>query len=333
MCSISGSVVHRLIATGNCVIDANQAGNGSYNAAPQVQQTFAVGKASQTISFTSTAPTTATVGGATYTPIATATSGLTVALTIDGTASSVCSISGGVVSFTGTGSCVIDANQAGNGNFNAAPQVQQTFAVGKASQTVSFTSTAPTTATVGGATYSPTATATSGLTVALTIDATASAVCSISGNVVSFTGVGSCVIDANQSGNSNFNAALQVQQTFAVAPAPATQLVFTIQPTNVSAGNTLNTVAVTEEDALGHVVSDNATVDFTVAACGGSVSIGSATMVNGVATLTTTQRFYVAATNAQVMATAGALSGSSSNFNVVSNADVVFDSGFESCRL
>ncbi len=76
---------------------------------------------------------------ATYTPTATATSGLTVALTIDATSSAVCSISGGVVSFIATGNCVIDANQAGNGSYNAAPQVQQTFAVGKASQTISFT--------------------------------------------------------------------------------------------------------------------------------------------------------------------------------------------------
>ena len=38
---------------------------------------------------------------------------------------------------------MIDANQAGNANYNAAPQVQQSFAVGKGSQTISFTSTAP----------------------------------------------------------------------------------------------------------------------------------------------------------------------------------------------
>jgi hypothetical protein len=29
-------------AAGRCVVDANQAGNGSYTAAPQVQQTIAV---------------------------------------------------------------------------------------------------------------------------------------------------------------------------------------------------------------------------------------------------------------------------------------------------
>ncbi len=86
-------------------------------------------RTSQTINFTSTAPSNATVGGPTYTPTATATSGLTVTLTIDASASSVCSISGGVVSFNAVGTCVINANQAGNANFKPATQAQQSFAV------------------------------------------------------------------------------------------------------------------------------------------------------------------------------------------------------------
>ena len=64
---------------------------------------------------------------------------------------------------------------------------------GLVGQTVSFTSSAPTGATVGGGTYSPSASATSGLAVALTIDDSASAVCAIDGSgVVSFIGVGAC---------------------------------------------------------------------------------------------------------------------------------------------
>ena len=214
-CSLTSGVV-TFTAPGTCVLDANQAGNANYNAATQVKQTFAVAKGSQTITFTSTAPT-ASVGGATYTPVATGgASGNPVTFTIDATASSVCSITAGAVSFQTVGTCVVDANQAGNANYNAAAQVQQTFAVAKGAQTVSFTSTAPGTATVGGATYTPTATASSGLTPAITVDASASAVCSITAGVVHFTAAGSCVLDANQAGNANYNAAAQVQQTFAV---------------------------------------------------------------------------------------------------------------------
>ena len=142
MCSISGSTVS-FIGVGTCVIDANQAGNANYNAAPQAQQSFAVGKGSQTISFTSTAPVGATVGGPTYTVTATAPVGPAGDVHDRATAAAVCSISGSTVSFIGVGTCVIDANQAGNANYNAAPQVQQSFAVAKGNQTISFTSTAP----------------------------------------------------------------------------------------------------------------------------------------------------------------------------------------------
>ena len=88
----------------------------------------------------SSAPGAAMVGGATYTPTATATSGLTVSLTIDASSASVCSISAGIVSFTGVGTCTINANQAGNTAYLPAPQVQQSFAVGQSSQSISFTS-------------------------------------------------------------------------------------------------------------------------------------------------------------------------------------------------
>ena len=41
----------------------------------------------------------------------------------------VCTVSGTSVTFTAAGSCVIDANQAGNAQYVAAPQVQRTITV------------------------------------------------------------------------------------------------------------------------------------------------------------------------------------------------------------
>ena len=89
----------------------------------------------------------------------------------------------------------------------------------KASQVISFTSTVPSSAIVGGPTYNVMATATSGLPVTFTIDLGATSICSISGSTVSFIGVGTCSIDADQAGNSNYNAAPTVQQSFGVTPA------------------------------------------------------------------------------------------------------------------
>ncbi|HEV3457917.1 MAG TPA: Ig-like domain-containing protein, partial [Thermoanaerobaculia bacterium] len=262
VCTISGSTVS-FIGVGTCVIDANQAGDANYNPAPQVQQSFAVGKGSQTITFTSTAPAGAMVGGPTYNVTATSTSGLTVALTIDASAAAVCSISGSTVSFIGVGTCVIDANQAGDANYNAAPQVQQSFAVGKGNQTITFTSTAPANAKVGGATYNVTATASSGLTVTFAIDASATSVCSISGSTVSFTASGTCVIDANQAGDANYNAAPQAQQSFAVGKTDQTITFTSTAPAGAKVGGPTYTVTATASSGL--------TVTFTIDAAATSV--------------------------------------------------------------
>lgn len=214
-CSINSNLVS-FNAGGLCVINANQAGDATWSPAPQAQQTFAIAKANQTINFTSSAPGNAHIGDPVYAPIASASSGLPVTLSIDASAASVCSLTGGNVSFTASGTCVINADQAGDGAYNAAPQVQQIFLVSKLDQTITFTSTAPT-PQVGDAAYVPTATATSGLAVTFSIDASATSVCSISGGSVSYIAAGLCVINADQAGDTTYNAAPQVQQSFTVA--------------------------------------------------------------------------------------------------------------------
>src|SRR6202043_4269673 len=176
VCSISGSTVS-FTANGTCVIDANQAGNANYNPAPQAQQSFAVGKGNQTITFTSTAPSGARVGGPTYTVTATASSGLPVVFSPDPASAGICTISGSAVSMIGTGTCTINANQVGNGSYQPAPQVQQSFTVALATQTISFTSTPPGGAAVGGPAYTVTATATSGLAVTFTVAAGSAGIC------------------------------------------------------------------------------------------------------------------------------------------------------------
>jgi hypothetical protein len=120
---------------GSCVIDANQAGNAKYQAAPQAQQMVTVtSPIAQTITFTST-PKTLYFPGNTYVVTATGGgSGNPVTYSIDPSSTSVCSVSGSTVTI-GTnapnqgGTCVIDANQAGGGKYQAASQVQQTLTV------------------------------------------------------------------------------------------------------------------------------------------------------------------------------------------------------------
>jgi hypothetical protein len=81
----------------------------------------------QSIAFTSPVPAAATAGGTTYGSTATASSGLAVSLSAE--TPTVCAISGATVNFVGAGTCTVVAQQFGNHAFNAAPEVQQSFAV------------------------------------------------------------------------------------------------------------------------------------------------------------------------------------------------------------
>jgi hypothetical protein len=88
-----------------------------------------------------------------------------------------------------------------------------------ADQTVSFTSPPPAPARYGG-TYQPSASASSGLPVTISV-AASSIGCTLSSGTVTFVSVGTCVLDAVQPGNDNFNPA-SAQQSFAIDPAPLT---------------------------------------------------------------------------------------------------------------
>ena len=211
-CTLSGNTVN-YHGVGNCVIDADQAGNGDFAAAARVQRVIAVGSSAQTISFT--APSSGTVGQSAALA-ATATSGLAVAFTVDATSTNnACSIAGSTVTYQHAGSCVIDANQAGDQTYLVAAQVQHAVLVGKASQSITFA--APTSGGVN-ASVSLTGTAGSGLAVTWTVDpSTTNGACSIAGPTVSYLHPGTCVIDANQAGNADYNAAAQVQQAVSVA--------------------------------------------------------------------------------------------------------------------
>ncbi len=83
---------------------------------------------SQAIAFTSRAPTTAVVGGPSYAVAATG-GGSGNPVTFSSASSGVCAVSGSTVSFVATGTCTLDANQAGNADYTAAPTATQSFTV------------------------------------------------------------------------------------------------------------------------------------------------------------------------------------------------------------
>lgn len=96
----------------------------------------------------------------------------------------------------------------------------------KTEQTVTFTSTPPDPALVGG-TYAVSATAASGLSVSFA--STTPGICTISGSTVIFVAAGTCTVQASQSGNTNYNPAPDVFQSFSVSvPALVTTAAYTV---------------------------------------------------------------------------------------------------------
>lgn len=86
------------------------------------------------------------------------------------------------------------------------------------SQSISFTSVPPSDAQVNGPVY--TASATSGGSGNPIIFGSATpTICSISGSTISFVGVGTCTVVANQAGNSHYQQAAAVSQSVLVSPA------------------------------------------------------------------------------------------------------------------
>ena len=135
---------------------------------------------------------------------------------------SVISVSSSTLTVVGVGTSVITATftPTDSTNYNSATTIM-TVTVGTRSQSITRTSTSPSSPVKSG-TYTPTATASSSLAVAISIASGSSSVCSISSGVVTFNTVGSCVIQYNQSGNSNYSAATQVNETLTISKATPT---------------------------------------------------------------------------------------------------------------
>jgi len=129
VCSVTGVVVS-FTGWGSCdLVVTTAAGDG----APEyrVLQTVHVARLAQAITFTSTPPSPATVGGAGYQVTATGGgSGRPVVFSVDPTSTAgACTVSGSTVTFTGDGTCVVAAGQAGTTDYASAPTALQHITV------------------------------------------------------------------------------------------------------------------------------------------------------------------------------------------------------------
>jgi uncharacterized delta-60 repeat protein len=204
---------------GTVVLTASQAGNDNFSAA-SVSQTIEVSKAAQTITFerlidrpTGTVP---------FLLSGSASSGLPISYQVLGGPATV---SGNVLTLTGgTGVVTLRASQAGNADFTAAADVEQSFDVvpgtpAKLSQTILF-NPLPGRSVSQPLTFALNASSSSGLPLTYTFTGP---VTSIVNGIVTLSGAtGTVAITAKQAGDANFLPAADVKQSFAVTAAATT---------------------------------------------------------------------------------------------------------------
>ncbi len=183
--------------------------------------------------------------------------------------SSIATISGNTITLHLTDGGLGDEDGKANGVI-VDPIVPVHQSGGPQPQTVIFEAPVPSHPNVGSV-YLPDATASSGLAVSLSIDkATTKGACKLAGKTVSFKKPGTCIIDANQAGNSAYLPAPQLQQAMTItATAAATHTELSLSSATVSYGS---------EQAL----KITATV---IAAGGGTIPKARATVSAGAATV------------------------------------------------
>ena len=185
-----------------CSSGGNCTAVGGYVDSPGKHQVMVVTSlATPTTPTISNLPASGTYGGNFTAIVSTNGDGST---SVTSNSTSICTVSGFVVSYVGVGTCSLTAHVSAGTDYGAADGSAQTFTVGQGSQTISFT--APASGSAGGsATLSATGGA-SGNAVVFSVDPSSGAgVCNVSGTdgtTVNYTATGSCVIDVNQAGNA-----------------------------------------------------------------------------------------------------------------------------------
>jgi uncharacterized protein YjdB len=119
-----------IVSSGTVHILADQAGNGSFHAAPQASQELIVDKVDQSIAFALGVAVIKHWNEGSFADTAAASSGLAVSYASDNSSVATVDANTGAVVLIGAGTAHILVDQAGNGIYNAAPQVSQTLTVG-----------------------------------------------------------------------------------------------------------------------------------------------------------------------------------------------------------
>ena len=220
--TISGSTA-TIVKAGRAVIKANQAGNSSFTAAPEVTRSFCIKPTKPTVTLTE--PTAGTF-------LLTSSSSAGNKWFLDGTAIASATNSTLTVTTPGIYKVQVTVDDCLS-EFSADVPISV-----KGNQTITFP--AITDKTVGNAPFSLTATASSTLPVAYSTD---SDKVTISGSTVTIVKAGRVIVKANQAGNNSFNAAPEVTRSFCIKPA---------KPTITATGTDVEAITLTSSASTGN---------------------------------------------------------------------------------
>ncbi|MFL2928622.1 MAG: LamG-like jellyroll fold domain-containing protein [Opitutales bacterium] len=216
--TVDGNGTVTIKSTGVATFRASQDGNGSYNAAPTVDQTLTITKVPQTITFGSISNQNLSAG--TYSLSATASSNLGVSFVSSNT--SLGSVSGNVVTLVAGGTITITASQGGDSTYDAAPTVNQNLTIiddTLTAQTITW-SQSLSSLSYGTPDTNMTASASSGL--AITYISSDSNVVDVNGSFLKIIGAGTATVSASQGGNGEYSAASTVDKNVTVSKANQT---------------------------------------------------------------------------------------------------------------
>ena len=268
-CSIAAGALSAT-STGTCTVTATKAADTNFLVATSAPTAVTLGKANQaTLTVTSTSgtyntPLTLTYSGGSGT-------GAVSFSVINGTATG-CLVTGTTLTSTSAGTCSVTVKKATDANFNAQSSVATTVTLAKLANSITITSTAPVAAVNGGATYTATATATSGTAVVIT--SASPSVCTVSGGTVTFVGAGNCTLNFNNATTTDYLAAAQVQQIFAVAKGTQAALTLTSTSGTYNTALTMATSGGSGTGALSYTVTSGTATGCAVTTTLTSTSAG-----------------------------------------------------------
>lgn len=214
-CSVSGNTVS-ITGAGACEVTASQPGNVNYSAATPISQGFLIAKAQAYITFD---PPQKVYGDPPFSLDSYASGDSSMPVTFEGS-NDVCTYAAGKVTIHNAGTCSITASQVGDDNYIAANSVIKDLLVDKKAQPITFATVPPQTyldapfsvSATGGGSGNP-----------VTLASTTPTVCTGSGESpidVTILTAGTCTIEANQTGTSNYYDAIPTPNNISIAKLP-----------------------------------------------------------------------------------------------------------------